>query len=29
MTRKDLNQIYDMMDNLDGIKNDQEFIDNA
>lgn len=29
MTRKDLNQIYDMMDKLDGIKNDQEFIDNA
>ena len=28
MTRKDLNQIYDMMDKLDGIKNDQEFIDN-
>lgn len=29
MTRKDLKQIYDMMDKLDGIKNDQEFIDNA
>lgn len=28
MTRKDLNQIYDMMDKLDGIKKDQEFIDN-
>lgn len=28
MTRKDLKQIYDMMDKLDGIKNDQEFIDN-
>lgn len=27
MTRKDLNQIYDMMDKLDGIKNDQKFID--
>lgn len=24
MTRKDLKQIYDMMDKLDGIKNDQE-----
>lgn len=29
MTRKDLKQIYDMMYKLDGIKNDQEFIDNA
>ena len=29
MTRKDLKQIYDMMDKLDGIKNDQKFIDNA
>ena len=29
MTRKDLKQIYDMMDKLDGIKSDQEFIDNA
>lgn len=27
MTRKDLTQIYDMMDRLDGIKEDQEFIE--
>lgn len=27
MTRKDLTQIYDMMDRLDNIKEDQEFIE--
>ena len=27
MTRKDLTQIYDMMDRLDDIKEDQEFIE--
>lgn len=27
MTRKDLTHIYDMMDRLDNIKKDQEFIE--
>lgn len=27
MTRKDLTQIYDMIDRLDNIKEDQEFIE--
>lgn len=27
MTRKDLTHIYDMMDRLDNIKEDQEFIE--